>query len=414
MRDKDLNQEDHEEIIGEDFTAGESNLENEITYRKYRKPARKINLDNYVKNVIEKYKETLKKNRKQLKLQVGQKYISLNNKKLINIYVNRGLYDYTGIIYRIIEIGSGKMLYGLTTDPISIRWQNYKDLAEKHRYYKYKLTIEQAILNTIDRNIDPDSIFIIKPVEICFDLNTLRKRERYWVKRHNTTNPRTGYNSNKGGGGGPKASLPMIVIAKYIAYGYNIKKITTLLNKVHGIIIDRRTVSRRIVEYWKSKLNSQKAFLKPVLIQLIKDGYNTNDISEAYGSAGRNIIERYIPRLFNGMNFSQVRRRILIEIIKDLIIEGLGQEAMDKKFERFGWREIDNTIKEKWESLYNAQKLLWKPIIIKKLKAGWEGPEILMSLGYAKSTAYSKHNQIMKRLFGGMNTKQLKEFYLNN
>jgi len=374
---------------------------------------RPVNLQRIVNSIIKQYKRGIIKHQKQLKLNINQNFLTLKDKRMINIYVNRGYFDYFGIIYRIIDKRNGKLLYGFTLDSLKHRWSNYKFFAIKNKYSEYLLPIEEEILKVINMGLNPDRVFIIKPVDICFDYNTLRKREDYWINRHDTRNRKKGYNSNKGGGGGPKILIPMDIVAKYIASGYKATEITELLNKKYNIFVGCRTVSRRINEYWGNRLSAQKKFLKPVLVNLIIKGYSSNDIISTFGSHGRNIIDRLMPKIFDEMSFSEVRAYYLTEIIKKLIIKGLGQKEMAKKLRGFGEKEIYNRIIERWGSLKEARKELWIPIIIKKLRSNWTGKDIFISLGYSESTAISKHNEIMCRLFSGKNTKQARQHFKN-
>ena len=205
----------------------------------------------------------------------------------------------------------------------------------------------------------------------------------------------------------------MDIVAKYIASGYTSKEIGELLYRIHDINVGYKTVLRRINEYWGSRLGARMKFLKPVLVRLIISGYSSKVLIATFGSRGRNIIDRIIPRIFKGMSFSDVRTFYLTEIIRNLIIKGLGQQEMAKHLRGFGEKEIYNRIKERWGSLGKAREELWKPIMIEKLCLDWTSPDILISLGYAKSTAYLKHNSIMSRFFEGMNTRQARQYYKN-
>ena len=377
---------------------------------RYRNPPHPINLNLYVNPVIEKFLKSVKSRQKQLKLDVNQPYITLNTKTMINVYIKRGLYDYVGTVYRIIEKSTGKILYGFTLDTVNVRWRNYKEFALKNRNL---LSLEQAILDTIDSGQNPDDAFVVKPVEICFDYNTLRIREDYWINKHDTRNPLKGFNTYRGGGGGPKIHLPIGIIAGYIAKGLKVTKIANLLFTEKNILVGRKTVSRRINEYWEGFNKARELFLKPVLEELIKTGFNSNDIIEAFGKKGRNIVERLIPSFFNVETFSEARSKFLVEIIEKLIIEGLGPVGMAKRLKYFGEKEIASRIAEEWGNLKKAQKELWRPIIIQSFRDGISGPDILISLGYKESTAKRKHNQIFTRLFWGMNTEEVKEFALS-
>ncbi|MFW9988607.1 MAG: hypothetical protein ACFFC3_08120, partial [Candidatus Odinarchaeota archaeon] len=400
-------------LILNSYLMGSRTLEVVAKNDRYRNPPSTILLEEYVKNVVDQYVNKVKTRQKQLKLGVGLPFITLKNKKMKNVYLNRHLYDYFGIIYRIIEVGTGRILYGLTLDSVNNRWSNYKRFAEKSRHSQNILPIEVAILQAKDSGNDVDQSFIIKPVEICFDLHTLRAREDFWIRRHETMNPTKGLNSRGGGGGGPKTIIPIDILIKYIARGYHISEIKKALVRNHGMFLGRKTVSRRINEYFGSYHKAQTRFFKPVLEQLLKEGYNSNDIIAAFKTRGRNIVDRLIPKFFGVSTFRDARRLFLINILEDLIIQGLGQKAMADKLEGFGLTEIYNAIKDEWGNLKEAQKALWRPVIIQRFKEGWKGREILVSLGYSSNTIRVKYNEIFERLFWGMTMNQVKNFAIN-
>ena len=394
------------EIEGLDKKRVSNKVKNHNRY--FRNPIN-INLEKYVKTVIGDYKKKVRFRKRQVKLEIGASYFNIkSNKNKINL--NRGQYNYSGIVYRIIDKRNGKMLYGFTTTSIEERLKNYIEFAEKKRYSPNILKIEQEILNIKDSGQNVYDIFIIIPVDICFNMNTLRKRENYWINKHKTLDFNYGYNSNQGGGGGPKIKLPMFLIAEYIAKGYYISEISDLLFNKFGFLIRKKTISRRIIEYWGGKYQAQKKFLKKVLIMIIEDGYKTNDIINAFGHRGRHLIERIFPRLFNGKTFTEVKKKILTRLVRQLIIEGMGQKKIVKELRRFGWTEINNCIKQEWGNLREARQILWKPLIMELLRNDISGPEIFMFLGYKNSTSINKHNQLIRSFFWGMNTEEAKQF----
>ena len=260
---------------------------------------------------------------------------------------------------------------------------------------------------------DLDKLFIMRPVDICFDVNTLALREDYWIKKHKTQDPSKGYNI-KGGGVGIKLDVPISKIVKGIASGYNIEDTKDSISNSIGMNFSRKTVSRRIKQYWGGKKEARIRFLKPVLENIIRDGYKTNDIVHSFGSFGRNIVERVIPQMFEQKSFSEVRRDYLKKALKKYITMGLGLKAIDRKMKYHGLTEINNAIKEEWGSLDLAQKRLWKPIIIAKIRNGEHPNKILIYFGYSENTAKSQYNRVFKRLFKGMTYNQIKERIKNS
>jgi hypothetical protein len=382
-------------------------LETHKRQERYFKDPLEINLESFTNSIVNKWIKSAKKHQKQLKLDIGHNYITLKNKKMIEVYLNRGYYNFTGVVYRIIEKGTGKMRYGATRDTIETRWDWYKKVALRNKNNSNILPIYRSILNKMRMGISIDREFIIRPVDICFDVNTLAIRENYWIVRHNTQNPIKGYNV-KGGGVGIKLDVPIHEIAKFIAKGYNYNRMREQIYIKHKLKISMKTRGRRVDQYWGSKEKARKKFLKPVLEKLISMGYNSNDITNAFGIHGRNVIDRMIPRLFNNSSFSVVRRKHLINTIKPLILNGLGPVALNERLNLFGQKEIENAIKEEWGSLNEAQKILWKPIIINKIKNGELPLKILLDLGYSENTAKSQYNRVLKRLFKGMTYQELK------
>ena len=375
---------------------------------RYRTKPLEINLGKYVKPVVDKWFKDIKKNQKQLQLNKGKRFISKKENNFTNVYSKRGLYNYAGVVYRIIEKGTGKIRYGSTQGTLEGRWNWYKMDALRNINNPSITSFHREILKSMKIGKDVDNNYIMRPVDVCFDINTLALREYYWIDKHNTQDPSKGYNI-KGGGVGIRLDVPMSKIAKGIAYGLSINDIKILLSNSTGMNFSRKTISRRIKQYWGGKEEARKRFLKPVLEGIIKDGYKTNDIIHTFNIYGRNIVERIIPQMFSKKSFSDVRRDYLKKLLVKYITMGLGPKAIDKNLKFHGLTEIQNTIKEEWGSLDLAQKKLWKPIFITRLREGDHPSKILLEFGYSENSAKSQYNRVLKRLFNGMTYNQIKE-----
>ena len=376
----------------------------------------KINLQKYINQLIKKYSIRIENYRKK-QLRFSLDYIPRNSPGLKIAYNNRGKCDWIGIIYKITEVLVknnkkiyGRILYGYTTDTLENRWEWYKSKANNENIENQK--IHDVILKIQNSGRNPDDFFIREVIEVHFDDLLMRKRERYWIAKDKTQDPKIGFNTHKGGGGGTQIRINMKTLIKYLALGYGPSYIARTISHHRGYIISKNTISRRINEYWGSYEKAQETFLKPILECLIIDGFRSNEIIKAFGKKGRNIMEVKIPLFFNGMSFLEIRRNYLIKKLSKKLPFISIEEKIFSQFRNFGRREIINLINNKWGGFQIAKRKLRQPIVIKLLRADWSGPAIFTALGYTDSHAYNHHNELMQILFE-LNTELARCFFNN-
>ena len=82
--------------------------------KRYNTKPIKFKLDKYVKQVVDKWLTNVNKKQRQLRLGLTNRFISEKARNFVSIYNKRGIYNYAGVVYRIIETGTGKMSYGST------------------------------------------------------------------------------------------------------------------------------------------------------------------------------------------------------------------------------------------------------------------------------------------------------------
>jgi len=192
-------------------------------------------------------------------LDSGKRYLSIKDKNFFKVYNLRRFYNYTGLVYRIIEKGTGKIRYGSTLGTLEGRWRGYKKDALRNINNPKIAPFHRRILESLRLGKDSDKCFIMRPVDICLDVNSLALREEYWIKRHKTQDPSKGYNI-KGGGVGIKLDVPISKVVSGIACGHNIEDIRKSLSNSMGMNFSRKTISRRIIQYWVGKTKPEKDF----------------------------------------------------------------------------------------------------------------------------------------------------------
>ncbi len=375
------------------------------------KPKRQIRIKDYVDNVVDSYKRSVKNNRSELKqLRIGKGYISNDSSDFLKVYKHRAKYDYIGIIYRITEIlsdrTSGRLIYGYSTESLEARWFHYKIYATNDN--KKNRSIHNVIKNVIDSGRNPDQYFKREVIEIHFDEFLMRKREDYWIKKDKTQDPNRGFNTFSGGGGGKKMFLPTFSLSRLIAKGHTATDISKIFNKSRKYVTPK-VVKKRIKENWGSMHNARLKFLKPVLKRIVNDGYSSDDIVRAFGIHGRHIIDRRILELFNGISYTELRQKCLKERLEPLIICGLNIKVMTEKLKWFGKKEIETSLKREWNGLNEARKQLLRPIIIDKLRSGQKIDDVLPLFGYSKSSIKKHKWRIVKYLFWGMTPQQVEQ-----
>jgi len=374
----------------------------------------RINLQKYIEPILKNYSSKVDNFRKK-QLRFGLGYIPKNSPSLLKAYNNRGKCDWIGIIYRITEIliennkkFEGRILYGYTTDTLERRWERYKTHAKNDFMENQK--IHNAILKIQISGKNPDDFFIREVIEVHFDDILMRKRERFWIAKEKTQDPKIGFNTNKGGEGRSKIRINMKVLIKYLALGYGSSHIARIISDHQEYTISRNTIRRRINEYWGNYKKAKEMFLKPVLEGLIIDGFRSKEIISVFGKRGRNIVETKIPLFFNGMTFLEVRRNYLLNKLAKILPYVSIEDKVFSQLKNFGRIEIINLINKTWGGFHKAQRKLRQSIVIELLRANWGGPAIFSTLGYSNSYSYHHHNELMQKLFG-LNTELARCFF---
>lgn len=91
------------------------------------------------------------------------------------------------VIYKIRNKHNGKLYFGQTID--------FDRRMREYRFRKYEGSSKYHIIDVLNQEgIDN---FTFEIVEHC-ELSELDEREAYYIKKHNTTNPLCGYNSQNG------------------------------------------------------------------------------------------------------------------------------------------------------------------------------------------------------------------------
>jgi len=373
-------------------------------------------VDGLVKSVVDDYMESLDRSKLQFRQLHFQNYVS-DPSDIDKIYNNRRKYCWTGIVYRITElkeengkIVEGRKLYGLSMDDLESRWKWYKthaldDDSENFRIHDAIFDIDERILyGEIDGDID--DWFKREVVEVHWDEHSMRQREKDWIKKDKTQDLAVGFNTKAGGEGSHKIHIPIRLLAECIAKGLKVSEIKIEL-EIHGIYVSKSTLYSRINERYGSVLEARKIFLKPIIKQLIKEGYEKRDIEGSLSTKAKSFLRALIPNLF-GVSYTALRKRYLLEMVSPILQTGI-QDLTYAKIHSFlpqlGRREIENLIVGKWSGILNAKALFGREIAIYLFRKGASDEYILKVLGYSESTIQqSKSNidRIFKKLFNGL------------
>jgi group I intron endonuclease len=119
-----------------------------------------------------------------VKSQLRKLFKSNNQKKgqFAPFFIGRDIYNGM-IIYKITNKVNNKIYIG-------------KSLYDDESYMGSGLSINNALKKYGKEN------FIKETIEICEDQKTLNERERFWIKKYNSTSREIGYNIAEGGNGG--------------------------------------------------------------------------------------------------------------------------------------------------------------------------------------------------------------------
>jgi len=346
-------------------------------------------VENLAKSVKNAYIKDLKNRHKQVTLTFGNPFVTLTNQKLVNRYLNRAKYNYIGIIYKIKDTITGRFYYGLTTQSLAKRWnkhvRNYKASnlnPDSLDYFIFKL--EEDLINQGYTNSKAYSIINSRferiPIEVCFDLLTLLQREKFYISNARKTNPSMCFNIAPGGGGFRLVdyiSLNDLIVG--LAKGYTLNAIAADLGVSLG------AVSKFCQKFWGGYYDSLDLFLKPVVEELIKMGYDRKYIAAALGGEDnrdkpyksghyrfttqtltRYSCERWWP---DCKDWGDVQEKFLKEIFESLVLKGYSYKDMveelvafnDKQQLKYRFRKLFKD--EKGSGLGAARRILLKPLL---------------------------------------------------
>ncbi len=346
-------------------------------------------VENLAKSVKNAYIKDLKNRHRQVILTFGSPFVTLTNQKLANRYLNKAQYNYTGIIYKIRDTVTGRFYYGLTTQSLAKRWykhiKNYKASSlnpDSLDFFIFKLEedlINQGYTNSQAYGII-NSRFERIPVEVCFDLLTLLQREKFYISNARKINPSMCFNIAPGGGGFRLVDyIPLNDLIVSLAKGYTLNAIVDDLGLSMGAI------SKFCQKFWGGYYDSLDLFLKPVVEELIKKGYDRKYIAAALGgeenrnkpyksghyrftteTLTRYCCERWWP---DCNDWGDVQEKFLKEIFESLVLKGYDYKDMVEELEAFNDKQqikyrLAKMFKDNISSgLGAARRILLKPLL---------------------------------------------------
>lgn len=179
-----------------------------------------------------------------------------------------------GFIYLLVNVLNGKIYVGKTEIPRTIedRWKEHLKEGKKLKRLRERYPEEKINGTHLNNALVKygESVWNLKLIDIAYNKNDLNEKERYWIKKNDSINPKVGYNMREGGEGGKLRPEIIERIRKSCS-----KKSTELWldqeyrkNVVEGIHRSRQedpTIVERIRE------STKKAYEDPLLRQKISD-----------------------------------------------------------------------------------------------------------------------------------------------
>lgn len=348
-------------------------------------------LESVVKNVKDEYFSQLKRRTRQLSL--GKPFVMLKNKKMVDTYLNRKLYDYIGILYKIRDKVTGRYYYGITRTSMDKRWNGHMTNINARNMDRASLDyfIDDLIRKLLNQGHSYDQAIKIvdnrferTPVEVAFDIFTLIDREKSYITFAKYNDPKNCFNINYGGalrGVSLIEYVDFTVLAEYLAKGYNLKQIA----KVTGMSYS--TVYRSVNLVWDGWYDAQDLLLKPVVEALIKKGYDRKYIAAALSGADRNKYKRLEYRLTPETletwccerwwtdcdDWKDVRVKFLREIFDSYVIKGFGFKEIESEFSALNYQQIKYRFRKFYKDEYGtglaaARRILLKPLLEQAFK----------------------------------------------
>lgn len=271
-----------------------------------------------------------------------------------------------GYIYKITNNINQKIYIGLTTLSVEERWKSHLYTAFNKNSKDYNAVFKKAIRKYGENN------FTIEVIDEAEDLDTLKEKEKYWIKYYNTfilDEDSWGYNGTKGGDS-PTHEQDCIKVHKVniltgeIIETYNSiaeaekkykRGICEIVNKTtNGQIPKGYTWIKAKEEYNQSELFARYNIVCQLDLQgnLIKYYLNAQDASEAVGCARGNISACLVNTRGQAGNYqwcyySDLKQRINKPYVNQ---NGIKRQKRINQYDL-----CDNLIKE-WDSMTEAAK----------------------------------------------------------
>jgi len=178
--------------------------------------------------------------------------------------------------------------------------------------------------------------------------------------------------------------------------------------------VSKNTLYNRINERYGSFLEARKIFLKPVIKQLIMEGYKKQDISECFKTKTKSFIVSLIPKLFGVPTYTALRGRYLLKMVSTILETGV-QDITYAKIHSFlplfGRYEIISLIKGRWGGITNAKVQFGREVAIYLFRKEKSDEYILRLLGYSQANINSDSWSLFCRLFNGMTADEAREHF---
>jgi len=353
-----------------------------------------VTIDDLLISVIEQYKNKISK--------FVNKEISINtrtNTELMKIHSNRKLYNWAGIIYKItlkkdplsgddlFAPGYGRYIIGYTGKSILQRWDGYLSDAMTNKRTGALYQIIKLLVNHPHKSVA--DYFKFEILEVGWDLNQIAAREDHWINHFDARNPAVGFNIIGGGSGFIRINLPIEGLIRYIAKGYWVKDMPALFMRDYGIKIGAGAIRKRIYDFYGSFDKAQRQYLKPILEQFIRYGFQAKDIYKKFPGFILNSLKKptdkisYLCTKYWNKNYITLRKIWLKEGIDYYLKRGMGGAQMLPFLPGTTESTINNYIQIYYGSLDNARLVLIKPILQYLLKKGLSDQQIVKKLDWS-------------------------------
>ena len=150
--------------------------------------------------------------------------------------------------------------------------------------------------------------------------------------------------------------------------------------------------------------------------QLIKEGYESQEIEAGFGDVGHNIMRRWIPKLFGVPHYTALRQLYLCQLVSEILetgIQDLTYGKIHSALPQFGRYEIIHLIDDQWGGILQAKIYFGRYIAIRLFRMGASDEYILRVLGYSGETITqsAKRERTFKKLFNGMTADEARAYF---